>query len=166
MALYALTASPATILRTSDGAFIPTDPANVDYQMYLAWVAAGNTPDAAPAPTLAQQSATMLATKMIAGIVLTSTSTPALNGTYALDDVSQGQIYQIGLYANQFGVFPSGGSTLEYPDASGTPHNFTVVEFVAFLKAVSALVSALTTQSGIMAHGGTPSWPSQSVTIA
>jgi len=117
-------------------------------------------------PTLEQQAATMLATNIATGIVLTSTGTPALNGTYALDAVSQAQIFQIGLYANQFGTFPSGSTTQAYPDASGVPHNFTVVAFVAFLKAVASLVAAMTTQAGIMAHGGTPSWPPQSAEIA
>lgn len=36
--------STTTILRTTDNAFIPTDPLNSDYQAYLAWVAEGNTP--------------------------------------------------------------------------------------------------------------------------
>jgi hypothetical protein len=33
-----------SIKRLSDNAFIPFDPANTDYQAYLAWVAAGNEP--------------------------------------------------------------------------------------------------------------------------
>ena len=37
-----------TIKRISDGAFIPPDPANTDYQAFLAWVEAGNMPDPAP----------------------------------------------------------------------------------------------------------------------
>lgn len=31
-----------TIFHVPDGAFIPADPANRDYQEYLAWVAEGN----------------------------------------------------------------------------------------------------------------------------
>ena len=39
-----------TILRLADTAFIPQDPANLDYQAYLAWLGEGNEPLPAPEP--------------------------------------------------------------------------------------------------------------------
>jgi len=33
-----------TVICTTDNAYIPFDPANSDYQAYLAWVEQGNTP--------------------------------------------------------------------------------------------------------------------------
>ncbi len=44
------------IHRDADGANVPADPGNLDWQAYQAWVAAGNTPTpaAAPAPSVPQ----------------------------------------------------------------------------------------------------------------
>ena len=47
--MYQLTTTD-TILRLEDGAVVPPDLANVDFQRYLEWVAAGNEPEPAPEP--------------------------------------------------------------------------------------------------------------------
>jgi hypothetical protein len=41
---YTLSMDPNVVVRDEDGAFIPADPANGDYQAYLAWLDQGNEP--------------------------------------------------------------------------------------------------------------------------
>ncbi len=51
--MYTLVNSPSgaqCIKRLSDNACIPFDPANTDYQQYLRWLEAGNTPLPADEP--------------------------------------------------------------------------------------------------------------------
>ena len=43
-----------SITRLSDNATIPSDPANSDYQEYITWLSAGNTPTPVDPPTPAQ----------------------------------------------------------------------------------------------------------------
>lgn len=46
-----------SVIRTTDGASIPMNSDNTDYQAYLKWLAAGNTPEAADAATLPAENA-------------------------------------------------------------------------------------------------------------
>jgi hypothetical protein len=117
------------------------------------------TAPAAPAPTLAEQAATALT----AGITITSTSNPALNGTYACDPNAQARIQAISLYGVVNSAFPGGGSTYPWLDTSGTPHTFpNVAAFQGFATAVANYVAAL----DFVLAGVSSTLPSSSVTIA
>lgn len=52
-----LTGLIASVTRLADSALIPFDPANTDYQAYLAWCAEGNEPYPADTMTPDQQGA-------------------------------------------------------------------------------------------------------------
>src|SRR5271169_3063131 len=94
---YQLTAG-AGVVRESDGAAIPADARNADWQAYQAWFVGGGTPDPAPTPSAAQQAQTKYNAAIAAGVALTSTGSSALNGSYAIDTASQQKIASVALY--------------------------------------------------------------------
>jgi hypothetical protein len=49
--MYKTTLNNKGVVRIADNAFIPFDPANTDYQAYLAWLAEGNVPTPADEDT-------------------------------------------------------------------------------------------------------------------
>ena len=130
------------------------------YANASAWTISGGAIVAAtpPAPTPAQ----LANTAMGAGLAITSTGTPALNGTYAIDNASQGKIAAISAYSCQRQV-PGGVAFVPWIDFNGTAHTFpTTASFQAFATAVADYVAVLDVI--IASNAGTP--PAAAKTIA
>jgi hypothetical protein len=126
-----------------------------------AWLE-NHTPAAAPAPGLAEQLAALVA----AGFALTSTGTPALDGTYRVDQASLTKI--AGIYAGIKGGdgLPGGGATFGYLDMAGAPHAFDADQFVAFAKLIRDFDYAGETVAAEIAAGGSPALPVAAGVIA
>lgn len=131
------------------------------------WVYDGTT-IAAPtvgAIPLDQRAQNELDGRIDLGIEITSTGTPALTATYALDDKTLTEIQSLAISVNAGLGFPGGGTSFVYPDKQGQPRVFDTDHIVALFKAMRDLVWQLKTQTGVMKAGGSPSWPTQTATI-
>jgi len=111
-----------------------------------------------PPETSAQKAAALLAS----GLSVTSTGTPALNGTYAVDQLSQSDIIAIETSLNAGKGFPGGATSFGYPDMSGVAHGFNEANFTNFAAAVRDFVYACRA----VISGVSPTLPASSVTIA
>ena len=151
---------------TPDGTF-PTGAVEctaAQYQDANAWTISNGqiVAYAPPAPTLAQQAAAALG----AGLTITSTGTPALNGTYAVASGVPFGREDIGTEAqfiSTFSEFTNGTQTLEWPLIDGKtfvtfPNTAT---FMNFAKAAAQYYAAVKA----VAATGQGSFPSNQVTI-
>jgi hypothetical protein len=114
-------------------------------------------PGPPPAPTIADQAMAI----QMAGMALTSNGTPALNGTYAADDVAWANILAIETSLLAGRGFPGGLTTINYPDKSGAFHNFNAENFTNFAVALRDFVFAIK----FAVNGGTNTFPKSAVTI-
>ena len=94
-------------------------------------------PPAPPAPTLAQQAQVALG----AGLAIVSATTPALDGTFAVDPTAQAHIIAEITAILLNGNFADGTSSVEWLDVAGGLHTFTVAQFKNFAAAVAAYVA-------------------------
>ena len=155
---YTLTAHPNTIVRDEDGAFIPTDPDNVDYQDYLAWVEAGNTPNphVPPTPTKRQEADAWLA----GGLTIQFTSSTTLSSTYPVVEPHNHNINSIATsLAYDGNTFPNGGNAIEIIDMAGEVHLFDKNGF----KLLQRAIRDFSHNTNLYAMGVTTSLPSNSV---
>lgn len=111
-----------------------------------------------PAPTPAINATAALA----AGLMVSSTATPTLNGTYAVDPLTQMDIIAIETSLNAGKGFPGGATTFNYADMSGAMHSFAETDFTNFAAAVRDYVYAL---KSVIA-GASTALPSNSSIIA
>jgi hypothetical protein len=96
-----------SIKRLADGACIPLAPGNRDYQDYLAWVEAGNTPADDPAFTLDAVKAAKN-TEINAARMAANRSTFTHSGkVFACDELSRSDIDGVNGYASLFGALPA-----------------------------------------------------------
>lgn len=114
----------------------------------------------APVYTLPQQ-----ATIALAGtLTIVSTSTPAMNGPYAVDATTQSHIQSEISAIMLDATFADGTTTVVWPDMANpsVDHTFTVAEFTVFARAVGAYVAALYK----VINGTLTALPSSSVIVA
>jgi hypothetical protein len=161
---YWVVAGSTTQVWSSAGvAFVP-----ITDETYTAWLAAGNVPTPiASANDLWQVLvAKWLPRAMGNGAAITSTGTPALNGTYATDPKSIANITALSTGIAAGKPLPGGGSTFNYPDVSGTMHAFSAVNFLNFATAIEGLVYAAEQALSTLLNGGTATMPSSTLTIS
>jgi hypothetical protein len=97
-----------------------------------------------PPPAPEQLVALNVLSAFAAGLKVTSTSTPAINGTYPLDPVTQQEITSVTIFALVNGDFPGGTSTYPWTDVSGIPHIFpSVAVFDEWATAIANQVAAI-----------------------
>jgi hypothetical protein len=117
------------------------------------------------APTLTPQQ--QYAAAIDAGIVLASTSTPALNGTYGVATTDQANISSEALFIASFQEFSTGADTMSWADTSGAVHTFpNTTLFMAFAKASAQYVSACKQALITLTNGGTATFPNNEISIA
>jgi hypothetical protein len=77
------------------------------------------------------------------GLVITSTGTPALNGTYQVSGLAWQAIQAEvnALFLSGGTTFANGGTSQAWPDASGAQHIFSVAEFHNFAMAIANFVA-------------------------
>lgn len=113
-----------------------------------------------------QQAQATYVTALATGLTVTSTGTPALNGTYAIDPSTQANITAEQVYIATKGTFTNGQATKAWPNKAGAFHTFpSTAAFTAFAVAVAQYVDALDAALATAQQGGTPTWPSANVTI-
>lgn len=115
--------------------------------------------DPPPAPTVQQQALALLGNPTV---TVECASLPALDGDYAADVMTRGNITGIAVAINGGLGLPSGSSTFNYPDKNGQGHPWPADQFLAFAHGVMVYIYDLSQVAG----GNGTSLPDPTISIA
>lgn len=139
---------------------------SVTPQPQQGWTYSGgvfSAPAAPPAATPAQEYAALVA----GGLAITSTGTPAVTGTYAIDDDQQDVITRLQTYIAKNGTFPGGLSSVQLRLANGAYIAIpSVTVFQEIGTAIGNFVADLDNAELTALAGGSWVAPSATATIA
>jgi hypothetical protein len=93
-----------------------------------------------PPPTLQDQASAMLTQP----VTVVSAAVPAVNADYPIDPATRTQMTSIAATINAGLGLPGGGSTFNWADVNGNPHQWPQEQFTAFAGAVMNFVYACT----------------------
>ena len=128
---------------------------------YQAWLAAGNAPTKITGGDMAEIQAEIAIDN---GVTVTSTSTPSLNGTYAIGPSSQAALTSVAAYVMLKSDFPGGSTTQPWSDAAGNVHIFpSTTVFEAFATGIADYVASVSVYGD--SRGADGSLPSPSISI-
>lgn len=117
------------IKRIADGAMIPFDPANTDYQAYLEWVAEGNTPEPTSmsitaADVIAEEQRRLVAER---GYAIPGGPTIQMTLTPTVQQEMQAQVSAAGIASSQGVTDP----IFKVWGSNGTEHDLTPQQMMA-----------------------------------
>ena len=174
MALYATVDANGVLTGFYDSTLhdaIPQGAVELNPAQYQLWVIAQSTlvwngSDLVAAPTPAPPvltAAEQALAALLAGCQVTSTATPALDGTYAITPDAVSKIMATSLYIQVNGKFPAGQAQLAWPDLAGKPHVFAATDsFQGFATAIADYVAHL----DLFGNGTLTELPAQPVALA
>jgi len=97
-----------------------------------------------PAPVLTPFGPTpsVIAQQLLGGgLAVTSTATAALSGTYECSPMALAALSaEADSLTRNAGTFVDGGTSVNWPDAAGAGHNFSVAQFGTLINAVNRFV--------------------------
>jgi hypothetical protein len=148
---------------SSRQSWVPTTDAT-----YQNWISGGNKPTTVT--TVADIASVMtgqwIPVASAGGLQVVCSGNSALSGTYGLDPISLFNITGVSAGIAAGKALPSGTSTFNYRDITGTAHAFTAPAFTAFAAAIEAYVYQFQEAIVELVLGNTATIPTQPVTFA